>query len=160
VQGECRVSRGESKVSRWGGLPRISRAPRSKPKMASLIFGGLLETPVLSPWWSRRLPTSDFTVPTATCEMGTVFKSAGCTCFTCRVLPLQPPLPPHHHRHGQKEDYWSRAGRSCQSEWLLEGCKTRQRQSSRPQYACGQGQAGSRCRVRSLCPVRGLCLHL
>src|SRR5206468_2481435 len=41
--GECKVSGGESKVSRWVGLPRSSRTPRSKPKMASLYF-----------WWASR----------------------------------------------------------------------------------------------------------
>jgi hypothetical protein len=41
--GESKVSGGESEVSRRVGLPRSSRAPRSKPKMASLYF-----------WWPSR----------------------------------------------------------------------------------------------------------
>src|SRR4051794_22079327 len=95
--------------------------------------------------------------------MGTVFKSAGCTRFTRRVLPLQPPSPSSATSSAPappcpKEDYWSRADRSCQSEWLPEGCTLRQRQSSRPELACGQGQDGSKCSVGSLCPVRRLFL--
>ena len=41
--GECKVSGGESKMSRRVGLPRNPHAPRSKfPKWPSIFFGGLL----------------------------------------------------------------------------------------------------------------------
>jgi hypothetical protein len=70
------------------GLPYISHAPRSKPKLASLYF-----------WWPSKHfyyiailepPVSylDSTVTAAACEIGTVFKYAGCTCFAYPVLSL------------------------------------------------------------------------
>jgi hypothetical protein len=48
-RGRVQVSGGESRVSRGVELPNPSHAPRSKPKLASSTFGGLLQTPGVSP---------------------------------------------------------------------------------------------------------------
>jgi hypothetical protein len=46
----------------------------------------------------------------------------GYRIYVCRLHVFYLPCPTSStRRHGQKEDYWSRAGRSCQSEWLPEG---------------------------------------
>src|SRR5271154_4373088 len=133
MQGECRVSRGESKVSRRVGLPRISRSPRSKPKMASLNFWwpfrdsccvAMVEPPVSYLRVHGPYPLPARWVPYLSLPAARVLLAVS-YLFNHPLPP--PPLPPHHHRHGQKEDYWSRAGRSCQSEWLPEGCTPRQR---------------------------------
>jgi hypothetical protein len=47
--GEYKVSGGELKVSGGVGLSRNPRTGRSKPKMASLYFNGLLKTPAVPP---------------------------------------------------------------------------------------------------------------
>jgi hypothetical protein len=85
----CKVSGGESRVSRRVGLLRNPHAPPLEvPKMGSLHF-----------WWPFRdsccialveLPVSylEFTVPAAACEMVIVFGSASCACFACRVLSI------------------------------------------------------------------------
>jgi len=73
--------------------------------------------------------------------------------------PLPPkPFSPYHPCHGQKEDQWRRAKLLRQSGWLPEGRTPRRRRCSTSQQAHGQGQAGSRCNVGPLCPVRKLCL--
>jgi hypothetical protein len=56
-EGESRVSAGESMRSRRVELRRSSRAPLSKPKLDSSIFGGPRQTSSASPWWSDRFPS-------------------------------------------------------------------------------------------------------
>ena len=55
--GECKVSGGESKVSRWVGPPRNSHAPRSKfpdwPPFTPLFWSSFRDSSFVSPLWSH-----------------------------------------------------------------------------------------------------------
>jgi hypothetical protein len=99
------VSGGEPKVSRRVVVPRSSRAPRSKPKIAYFYL-----------WWPSRdsrlcrhsgAPVSylDATVPAAACETAILFRSAGCAfyllCLFDHGLPFttsSAPPPPWQER--------------------------------------------------------------
>ncbi len=79
-------------MSRRVELPRRSRAPRSKPKLASSVFDSLLQTPgcaMVEPPVSYLY----FTVPTAACEMALVFRSTGCAYSVSRLLYLRASSP-------------------------------------------------------------------
>jgi hypothetical protein len=117
---EHEVSGGESRVSRQVALPHNLRAPRSKPKMASLYFwrpsqdschGAMAELPV---------SYSASTVPTPAREIAVSIRTAGCACFACsacRALSLRPPstsctISTRLPLQWQEKGYCRRAGRS------------------------------------------------
>jgi hypothetical protein len=79
-----RVSEGESKVSRQGGLPRNPRARRSKPKMASLYFWWPSEDSCCVTMVEPPVSYLESAVPTAACEIAVSVRSAGCACFARR----------------------------------------------------------------------------
>jgi hypothetical protein len=67
--GEHKVSGGESRVSRQVGLPHTLRAPRSKPKMASLYFWRPSQGSCLVAMAEPPVSYLESTAPAAACEI-------------------------------------------------------------------------------------------
>ena len=110
------LSAGESKVSRRLGLPRSSRAPRSKPKTAS-IFGGLLETPVLC----RHGGATGFLLrsysPCRCLRDGYRIWVCRLRFWARRVLSLRPPSPSYATSSAPPPPWQNR--RSRETSWTL-----------------------------------------
>ena len=113
VQGEQRSVEGEPTVGASSQLTLLV------PNVASPYFW----RPSADSWCVAMVesPVShlESTVPTAVCEMATVFGSAGCVYFTCRVLSVRPPSPSSATSSAppwQERRYRRRADRSRQSE--------------------------------------------
>jgi hypothetical protein len=79
--GEHKVNGGESRVSRQVRLPHNLRAPRSKPKMASLYFWRPSQDSCHVAMVEPPVSYLELTVPAAACEIAISIRTANYACF-------------------------------------------------------------------------------